>query len=101
MPDMTGDAKHINYSREDASTKRLWRTQIGKANPWDHRTGQHDGAEGGQEAPPDPGKPARPAEVPMIGQDDTLDLAVHEPPASNPFVSLLVHRRKLDPDEMD
>lgn len=99
MLDAAGDAKHANYSREDDSARRLWLTQRTRANPWEHRTPSGED--------PDPRDAlvreiaGRKPELPetMIGQADTLSLAVNEAPPPNPFATLVVNRLGLKRSE--
>ncbi len=105
MPDPTGDAKRSTYSREDASTKRLWRTQIGKANPWEHRTRPDGEDDAGQDADDEPRRKRRtpPPPATMIDQDDALLLDIHDADRiANPFASLLAHNKMfVDGDDTD
>lgn len=93
MPQPTGDAKGINYSQRDDRSRLLWNTQIGKANPWDHR-GQNLDEE--EEVTPDPAEPAAAAAPStMIPQQDRLRLQRPDKDVENPFERLIEHQLHL------
>jgi hypothetical protein len=93
-----GESTSANYAQVDDTTKRLWRTQIGKANPWGNR-GQNPEEDDEQEAPAADAPAASTAKAParrrnMISQTDKLFLQREEEEPANPFESLLKHRLK-------
>lgn len=93
MVNPTGETTNAGYAREDETTKRLWRTQIRKADPWEHRNGQQEEHE--QEAPaeaPTAQAPAGKKRRNMISQTDKLVLQNDDEEPENPFESLLKHR---------
>ena len=99
MPQPTGDAKGINYSQRDDRSRMLWNSQLGKANPWEHR-GQNLDAE--DEAPPQ--APVEQAAAPqpptMIPQQDQLRLHRPAKDVENPFERLIEHQLHLKlPDQ--
>lgn len=95
MPDPTGEARPINYSQEDRNARLLWKTQIPKANPWEHRQPQDQE----DEAPPSKEAPAPAAEPEVrrktISQTDKLSLH-REEALENPFERLLEHRLHIE-----
>lgn len=91
MPEPTSESSRINYGQRDETSRRLWETQIGKANPWEHRT-PHDEDEAPPEAPPAP-EPDEPP--PMIGQRDRLRLKREREPSANPFEALIENRLNI------
>lgn len=102
MPDITGDAKGIGYSRQDERTRRLWDTQIGKANPWEHRGQKLDGDET-EALPPTVDDPpvSEAPHAPMIAQQDRLRLHRPEKAAENPFERLIEHQLHLKLPDQD
>jgi hypothetical protein len=102
MPDPTGDAKGIGYSRQDERTRRLWDTQIGKANPWEHR-GQKLDADADEAAPQAADAPtvSEAPSAPMIAQQDRLRLHRPVQAVENPFERLIEHQLHLKLPDQD
>ena len=96
MPDMFGDASGINNARRDDNSRLLWQTKIRDANPWEHRGTQTESESAPSEAVEGPAAESTGAPPTLIQQRDRLELHQHEPPAQNPFESLLRHRLHVD-----
>lgn len=95
MPDPAGEARKMNYSQEDRNARLLWKTQIPKANPWEHRGQSQDDDE-----PQEPSEAPAQAEPPAkggrrISQTDKLSLH-REQALENPFERLLEHRLHIE-----
>lgn len=101
MPDPTSESTRMNYAQQDASARRLWDTQRGKANPWEHRGRNLDGEDSPQTDVPSPEAPAaEAAPTAMIAQQDRLRLHKPAKDVENPFESLIEHQLHLKlPDQ--